>query len=38
MDEQMSIIDYYETYIDTLQNLVEKRNFEALVKEIAHGF
>lgn len=38
MDEQMSIIDYYETYIDTLQNLVEKRNFEALVKEIAHDF
>ena len=38
IDEQMSIIDYYETYIDVLQNLMEKRNFESIVKEITHNF
>ncbi|MCI9082128.1 MAG: hypothetical protein HFI70_07450 [Lachnospiraceae bacterium] len=37
IDEQISIIDYYETYIDILQSVAEKRNFEAIVKEIIYG-
>lgn len=38
IDEQLSIIDYYETYMDVLQNVVEKRNYESIVKEIMYDF
>lgn len=34
IDEQISLIDYYETFIDVLQNLYNKRRIIPFIKEI----
>lgn len=38
IDEQLSIIDYYETFVDSLQKIADRKNCVDLVKEIVCCF